>query len=66
MTHFAIPGDESPPLEAGLDPLFGGDDMAFADGIEPLGLSLVTKELTFTLVIFALAAGYDAASWWSR
>ena len=66
MTHFAIPGDEFPPLEAGLDPLFDADGMAFASGIEPLGLSLVTKDVTFTLVIFALVVGYDVAAWWSR
>lgn len=66
MTHFAIPGDEFLPLEAELDPVLGDGDMMLAVGIEPLGLSLVTKDFTFTLVIFSLAAGFDAAGWWSR
>ena len=64
MTHFAIPDDEFLPLEA--EPAYGLDDLMLAEGIEPLGLSLVGKDLTFTIVIFALAAGIDAEQWWSR
>ena len=66
MTHFAIPGDEFPPLEDEFVPLLDDGDMMLAAGFEPLGLSLITKDLTFTLVIFALATGVDAAAWWSR
>jgi hypothetical protein len=47
-------------------PILDDGDMMLAGGIEPLGLSLVPKDLTFTIVIFALAAGVDAAGWWSR
>ncbi|WP_194893741.1 hypothetical protein [Catenulispora pinisilvae] len=64
MTHFASPDDEFLPLED--EPVPGLDDMMLAEGIEPLGLSLVSKDLTFTLVIFALMAGIDAEKWWSR
>lgn len=66
MTHFAIPGDEFLPLEAEPVSIFDLGDMMLADGFEPLGLSLVTRDLTFTIVTFALAAGFDAAGWWSR
>ena len=64
MSHFAIPDDEFLSLET--EPVSGLDDLMLAEGIEPLGLSLVGKDLTFTIVIFAFAAGVDSARWWSR
>ena len=64
MTHFAIPDDEFLSLED--EPVSGLDDLMLAEGIEPLGLSLVGKDLTFTIVIFAVAAGIDAGKWWRR
>lgn len=64
MSHFAIPDDEFLSLET--EPFSGLDDLMLTEGIEPLGLSLVGKDLTFTIVIFALAAGIDAGKWWSR
>ncbi|MEY9935332.1 hypothetical protein ABH926_010013 [Catenulispora sp. GP43] len=66
MSHFAIPGDEFLPMEDEFAPSLDESDMMFALGIEPLGLSLVPKDLTFTIVFFALVAGVDAAGWWSR
>ena len=66
MNHFAIPGDEFLPMEDEFVPALDDGDMMLAVGIEPLGLSLIPKDLTFTIVIFALTAGVDAARWWSR
>jgi hypothetical protein len=70
VTHFAIPDDEFLPLdeegEGEFVPILDDSDMMLADGIVPLGLSLIPKDRTFTIVIFALAAGVDAADWWSR
>jgi hypothetical protein len=71
MTHFAIPEDDSPDLDDELlsledDPLSGLRDMLLADGIKQLGLALVPQEFTFSLVVFAMAAGVDAGKWWSR
>jgi hypothetical protein len=66
VSHFAIPSDESLSLEDEFVPLLDDGDMLLAGGIEPLGLSLISKDLTFTIVIFALAVGVDAARWWSR
>ena len=70
MTHFAIPDDEFPPLEDEDEdefvPILDDSDMTFAGGFAPLGLSLISKDLTFTIVIFAFAAGVDSARWWSR
>ncbi|MBS2546955.1 hypothetical protein KGQ19_08745 [Catenulispora sp. NL8] len=68
MTHFAIPDDEFLSLEDEDEfvPILDDGDMTLSDGFAPLGLSLVPKELTFTIVIFAFAAGVDTARWWSR
>jgi hypothetical protein len=70
VTHFAIPDDESLLLEEEDEdefvPILDDSDMMLVDGIVPLGLSLIPKDRTFTIVIFALAAGVDAAGWWSR
>ncbi|WP_194909686.1 hypothetical protein [Catenulispora rubra] len=64
MTHFAIPDDEFLPFED--EPVPGLDDMLLAEGIKPLGLSLVGVDLTFGIVVFAVAAGIDVGKWWSR
>ncbi|MEY9892099.1 hypothetical protein ABIA35_009827 [Catenulispora sp. MAP12-49] len=66
MSHFAIPGDENLPTEDDVALGLDGGGMMFALGIEPLGLSLIPKDLTFTIVLFAFSAGIDAAGWWSR
>ena len=67
MTHFAIPDDEFLSLEDEEEfvPILDDGDMA-AYGFAPLGFSLVSKDLTFTIVIFAFAAGVNGARWWSR
>jgi hypothetical protein len=71
MTHFAIPEDDFPDLDDEFalledDPVSSLRDALLADGIKPLGLALVPQEVTFGLVIFAMAAGVDAGKWWSR
>jgi hypothetical protein len=64
VTHFAIPDGEFLPLEA--EPVPMPDDMLLATGIEPLGMSLIGRDLSFTIVIFALATGVDVGRWWNR
>lgn len=68
MTHFAIRDDEFPSLEDEEEfvPILDDSDMMLASGFAPLGLPLIPKDLTFTIVIFAFAAGVDSARWWSR
>ena len=66
MSHFAIPGDENLPMGDEYVPMADDVAMMLAEGIEPLGISLVPKDFTFTLLVFAVTSGVDVARWWSR
>jgi hypothetical protein len=65
VTHFATPDGEFSPMEAELASILNSD-AAPIDSFVPLGLVLVTKELTFNIVLLALATGLDIDQWWAQ
>lgn len=65
MTHFAIPDGDFSPTEAELASILDSDAVLI-DSFEPLGLVLITRELSFSIVLLALNTGLDVDGWWSR
>lgn len=62
MTYFAIPRNASSPAEAELASVLDNAARPL-DGLTPVGLVLIAKDLTLNVVLLALAARLDIDSW---
>jgi hypothetical protein len=65
VTHFAIPDGEFSPVEAEFASILD-DDTPLIGSFAPVGLVLVTRDLSFSILLLALATGLDIDQWWTR
>lgn len=65
MTHFATPDGEFSPAEAEFASTLD-DDTLLIDTFAPVGLTLVTRDVSFSVLLLALTTGLDIDQWWTR
>jgi hypothetical protein len=65
VTYFAIPDGAFSPAEAELASILDYGAMQLT-GFEPLGLAFIARDRRVTVVLIAMAIGFDADGWWSR